>query len=285
MFVAAGGKLQTVALAGAAAPDIAGASFTSFDWPALDDAGNLAFLATVRRGRGSSDAIFLYRGELRRLVAAGDEAPGGGVFAGLGAPAMNNHGVVAFAAVVEQGPVLGGLFTIEEGQPRLALAAGSPAPGGGILAKFSEQVAIDDAGSIAFSAVLRQDGRAAGVFVLDHGGALRAVAATGDPAPGGGIFAAFPSWPVLSRSGAVGFIAAVDGGSSPLSLYLARGGAVERLTGIGDLLADGSSLGSFARYPAIAIGPDDGVTFAGAAKRDGALKDALFYLRPPRRPG
>jgi hypothetical protein len=280
LFVAAEGKLAPVVLTGAAAPEITGASLTAFEWPVLDDSGNLAFLASMRRGRGSSDAIFLQRGgELRKLVAAGDDAPGGGVFGAFGAPAMNNHGVVAFPAVVEQGPVLGGLFIIENGQVRQALAAGSSAPSGGIFAKFSEQVAIDDAGTIAFSAVLRQGGPATAVFVLDTD-APRAIAATGDPAPGGGVFAAFPSWPVLNRGGTVAFVAAIDDGPNPLAVYIARNGALERLVGIGDRLADGSRLASFARYPAIAIGPDGAVTFAGASERDGELREALFYIRP-----
>jgi len=107
VFIVADGKLDPAALSGAAAPDVAGGSLTSFEWPVLDDSSNLVFLASVRRGRGSSDAIFLYRGgELRKLVAAGDDAPGGGIFSGFGAPAMNNHTVVAFPAIVEQGPVL-----------------------------------------------------------------------------------------------------------------------------------------------------------------------------------
>ena len=46
----------------------------------------------MRRARGSSDAIFLYRGgELRKLVAAGDEAPGGGVFSVPSFPRLVNR--------------------------------------------------------------------------------------------------------------------------------------------------------------------------------------------------
>jgi hypothetical protein len=146
VFVVTNEKIEAMALSGAAAPDIPGGILTSFEGPVLDDSGNVAFLASVRRGRESSDAILLYRdGELRKLIAAGDAAPGGGIFSGLGAPAINNHGVVAFPAIVEQGPILGGLYVVEEGQARLALAAGTPAPDGGVFAKFSEQVAINDA--------------------------------------------------------------------------------------------------------------------------------------------
>ncbi len=283
VFVAGGRKLEPVALSGGPAPDIAAGTLTSFEGPALNDAGDVAFLAAVRRARGSSDAIFVHRGGvLHKLVAAGDDAPGGGAFSGLGAPAINNHGAIAFPAIVEQGPVLGGLYLAEEGQVRLVLGAGNPAPSGGIFAKFSEQVAINDAGTIAFSAILRQGGPQSGVFFLDDGTA-RAVAATGDPAPGGGSFAAFPSPPALSQSGTTAFVAAVDGGSVPVGVYQAGMDPPKRLAGIGDILPDGGRLAAFARYPAISIGPDDAITFSAAIERDGRRRDALFYLGPPRR--
>lgn len=282
MFIAADGKLDAVALSGGAAPEMNGATVTSFERPVLDDAGNVAFLASVRRGRGPSDAIFLYRGgELSKLVAAADDAPGGGVFSGFGAPAMNNHGVVTFPAIVEQGSVLGGLYVVEEGQARLALAAGSPAPNGGIFVKFSEQVAINDARTIAFSAVLRHGGLATAVFVLD-GEAARSIAATGDPAPEGGTLAAFPSWHVLSQRGTIGFVGSIDDGPSQLAVYVAGSAGLKRLAGIGDALPGGGRLVSFTRYPALAIGPSDAVTFAAASERDGRTRDMLFYLGPPR---
>jgi hypothetical protein len=236
----------------------------------------------MRRGRGSSDAIVVHRGgELRKLVAAGDDAPGGGIFSALGAPAMNNRGVVAFPAVVEQGAVVGGLYIVEEGRIRLALGAGARARNGGVFAKFSEQVAINDAGTIAFTAVLRQGGPATAVFVLD-GDIARPIAATGDAAPDGGVFAAFPSWPVLDQRGTVGFVAALDGNPSPLAVYVANSSKLKRLAGVGDALPEGGRLAAFPRYPAIAIGPDDAVTFAATAEREGRQTDTLFYNGPPR---
>jgi hypothetical protein len=150
-----------------------------------------------------------------------------------------------------------------------------------MFAKFSEQVAIDNAGAIAFSGVLRHGGPGAAVFVL-HENIMRSIAATGDPAPDGGLFAAFASLPVMSRSGTVAMIAAVDGGPSPLAVYVSANAGLKRLAGIGDLLPDGGRLASFARYPAVAIGPNDAVTFAAASERDGKRTEVLFYAGPPR---
>ena len=281
MFVVIGGKLAPVALSGAAAPEIAGGTLTSFERPVINDEGSIAFLASVRRSRDLADAIFLLRrGVLRKLAAAGDNAPGGGVFSGFGRPAMNNRRAVAFSAVVDQGTVLGGIYAIGQGQARLALAAGSAAPNGGVFAKISEQIAMDDAGAIVFTAVLRQGGPSAAVFRLDRDAAL-SVAAVGDPAPGGGRFAGFLSPPTLSPGGTICFLASIDGGPSPVAVYLAGRSGLQRLAGIGDTLPDGSRLTGFPRYPMVGIGPDDAVTFAATAERDGTTREALFYAVAP----
>src|SRR5207245_8952686 len=117
-------------------------------------------------------------------------------------------------------------------------------------------------------------------FFLD-GGRGGAVAATGDPAPGGGSFAAFPSPPALSQRGTTAFVAAVDGGSAPLGVYQAGIDLPKRLAGIGDILPDGGRLAAFARYPAISIGPDDAITFGAAIEPDGGSRDALVYRGTP----
>ena len=281
LFIARDGRLQPVALSGAAAPDIPGGTLTGFERPALGEHGGLAFLATVRSGRDTVDAIFRRSGgRLRKLAAAGDAAPGGGVFSGLGVPAINDKGVVAFPAIVEQGPVIGGIYTVADGQARMALAAGAAAPNGGIFAKFSEQVAIDNAGRIVFSAVVR-GGPSAGVFLFGGGTAV-ALAAIGDPAPGGGSFAAFTSWPALSPGGTAAFVASVDGGPSPVAIFAAGKSGLSRIAGIGGELPDGGRLVAFPRYPAVAIGPEDAVTVAAASERDGRSRDALYYYGPPR---
>jgi len=283
VFAAAQGKIEPIALSGAAAPDIAGGTLVSLEPPVLDDSGNVAVLASVRRGRDVSDAVLLRRGgEWHKLVAVGDPAPGGGNFSGFGAPAINNLGEIAFPAIIDQGPILGGIYLFEEGEARLALAAGSPAPDGGIFGKFSEQVAINDAGTIVFSAVLRQGGAPGAVFVIE-GAAVRPIAVIGAPAPGGGTFSAFTSWPVLSSVGTVGFAASIDGGPNPSGIFISGAGGLKRIVAVGDTLPNGGRLVSFPLYPAIAIGPDDAVTFAATSESEGVRRDALFYYGEPRR--
>lgn len=282
VFMAQNGRLTAVALSGAAAPEITGGTLADFEPAAINDAGDVAFLASVRHGRESGEAIYLWhRGELAKIAGTGDAVPGGGLFSGFGNPALNKQGEVAFGAVVEQGPILGGIFASSGKVARLVLAAGSPSPTGGIFARFSERIELNAAGAVALSAVLRQGGPESAVFLID-GDVPRSMAAVGEPAPGGGSFAGFASWPGLSEAGAVGFIASVDGGPNGLALYLAGAGGAMRIAALGDALPGGGRLVAFPLFPALTVGPDGAVTFAATSERDSQRSDTLFYYGPLR---
>lgn len=117
----------------------------------------LPFSLSFGTGRETAGAIDLWRrGKLQKVAAAGDRAPGGGIFASFGNPALNSKGNVAFGAVIEQGSMLGGIFLASGHDIHPVIAAGSPSPTGGIFARFSERIALGDSAAIAFSAVLRQ---------------------------------------------------------------------------------------------------------------------------------
>jgi len=282
IFLAQNGKLTAVALSGAAAPDIAGGTLADFEPPWLNEAGEIAFLAALRRGRETGEAIYLWhQSQLTKVVASGDPAPGGGQFSSFASPALNGKGELAFGAVIEQGPILGGVFAVSGRDRRVVLAAGSAAPGGGIFARFAERIELNESGTIAFSAVLRQGGPSAAVFLVEND-TLRSVAAIGDPAPGGGSFAGFASWPGLSEAGAVAFIASVDGGAGGLAVFLAGASGVKRIASVGDALPGGGRIVGFPLYPALAMAANDAVTFTAAAERDGQRSDTLFYYGPPR---
>jgi hypothetical protein len=277
IFVAARNRLRAVALAGSAAPGIASGTLASLDAPALNDRGDVAFLATIRRGRESVEAVYLAsRGKLSKVVAQGDAAPAGGVFAGFGAPALNNSGAVAFAAVVEGRAVPGGIFVVDGARVRMLVGAGDESPIGGIFAKFSERVTLNDAGTVAFTALLKDATVAQAVFVVERG-RPRKVVALGDGAPGGGVFSHFGLWPALSAAGAVAFTASVDGGGPPAGVFVATPTRIERRAGIGDALPAGGKLASFGLYPIATISPAGDVTFVTAPTATGEGVEAIFY--------
>lgn len=277
-----GGKLATLAQSGARAPGVAGAAFFDLSPPALNDAGGAVFLATLRRGRETLDAIYLAaKGQLVKIAAAGDPAPGGGSFAALAAPALNKGSAVAFAAVVEGGPTPGGIFTAGQGAVRRVVGAGDPAPGGGVFARISEHIGLDDAGHVVFGAFLGQAATRSGVFMATDGAATP-VALLGDAAPGGGRFVSFGDSPSLAPDGSLAFIAAVDGGTGSTGLYASGPEGIVRVAGPGDLVADGRRIGYFPLNSAVEAGSHGRIIFQAGLRDGDEQTDAIILFAPDR---
>ena len=170
IFAAQNGRVRPIAVSGAAAPGVTSGVLASLDAPAVNAKGDVAFLATVRRGRENLEAVLVStRGQLQKIVAQGDPAPAGGAFAGFGPPALNRDGTVAFGAAIEGRAVPGGIFVWKAGQLRMVLGAGDETPIGGIFAKFSERLGFGDQGTIAFHGQLKAAPVAAGIFAIDEG--------------------------------------------------------------------------------------------------------------------
>jgi hypothetical protein len=279
IFLAASGRpLRAVAVAGRPAPGIPSGTLAALDAPALNDRDDVAFLATVRRGRDTLEAVYLSRrGGLAKVVAQGEPAPGGGAFAAFGPPALNGRGAVAFAAVVEGPSAPGGLFVADVDGVRRLVAAGDESPVGGIFVKFSERIALNDAGAVAFTALLK-GALVSQVVVLVQGGRARKVAALDEEAPGGGTFAHFGPWPSLSRTGAVGFTASVDHGPAGVAVFIIAPGRAERVAALGDTLPGGGRLASFGLYPVISLSGGGAVTFASAPTATGEGVEGLFAI-------
>jgi hypothetical protein len=165
----------------------------------------------------------------------------------------------------------------------MLVGAGQDTPLGGIFAKFSERVALNDAGTVAFTGLLKDAPVEAAIFVVEQG-RLRKIVALGEPAPGGGTFANFGFWPALSASGSVAFIGAVDQGLAPLAVFLASATATRKLAGIGDPLPRGGTLASFGLYPSAAMSPAGHVTFATAPTATGEGLEGIFSVDATRTP-
>ena len=284
IFVAARGTLRAIALAGEPAPGIASGTFASLDFPSLNDRGDVAFLATVRRGRETVEAIHARTGgRVRKVISQEDPAPAGGTFAAFGAPALNNAGVVAFAAVVEGRGVPGGVFTVADDRVRMLAGAGDSTPLGGIFAKFSERITIDKAGAVAFTAILKGASVHSAIFVAE-GDRLKKIVALGDPAPAGGVFSSFGFWPTLGSGGAVAFTASVDPGPPPTAVYVSGPARMTKIAGIGDTLPGGARLESFGLYPTVTMGPGGHLTFTTAPTATGEGDEAIYIADTARLP-
>jgi len=282
IFTSARGRLQTVALAGTAAPGIASGTFASLEAPSLNDRGDVAFLAGVRRGRESIDAIYVRAGgKLQKVAAQGDPAPAGGTFGAFGFPTLNGKGAVAFGAVVDGPASPGGIFVAEGGAIRTIVGAGDASPVGGIFAKFSERVAFNQAGAVAFHAILKDAPVPSGIFALD-GGRMRKVAAIGEAAADGGAFSHFGLWPAIDAGGAVAFAASVDGGPGSVGLFAAGPASTQRLAAVGDVVPDGARIATFTLYPLVAMAPSGAVAFAAVTTGPSGNAEGIYVVQAPR---
>src|SRR5215467_6085242 len=277
IFIRDSRGLRPVVLTGGAAVGMASGTIAAIDAPALNDRGDVAFLASVRRGREIVEAIYTFvGGRATKVVAQGDPAPAGGTFAGFGPPAIDNRRRVAFAAVVEGRAVPGGVFVADGSSMRMLTGAGNETPIGGIFAKFSERVALNEAGTVAFTAMLKNAEAAQGVFVADDRG-VRKVVALGEPAPGGGTFGHFSLWPALGADGATAFAAAVDDSAVQVGVFVASGGGVHRVMALGDDLGSSHRVAAFGLYPVVSLSAAGGLTFA-TTPAAGAGVEGLFFV-------
>ena len=255
-----------------------------FDAPALNDNDELAFVASVRRERDLLDVLYYWNGRrLQRLVAERELLLRiGGTMDQIGDPALNNSGVVAFPAAIFKGPALGGIFVAGARPLRLLVRAGDQAPDGAMILRFSERVAIDEAGEIAFGAHLGKNGATRDAVLRTGMEGLTEVAVDGAPAPGGGRYAGFGPWPTVGPDAVTAFIAALDGGPGPLAAFAGVLGDVKRVAIMGETLPQGGTVGRFALNTVAVAGPDGALTFATVAQEKG--EHNAIYCRCPELP-
>src|SRR6516225_6472913 len=197
VILAGADGLQAVALAGDDAPGVPAGVLVGFDAPALNDNDELAFVANVRRGRDVLDVLYYWNGRRLQRLAAERELllRIGGTMEQIGDPALTNSGVVAFPAAIFKGPALGGIFVAGARPLRLLVRSGDRTPDEAMILRFSERVAIDEAGEIAFGAHLGKDGATREAVLRTGTEGLAEIAVEGAPAPGGGRYAGFGPWP------------------------------------------------------------------------------------------
>ena len=276
LFLWSNQRLRAIALSGSAAPGIPGGSFSELPGPSLNDQGDVVFLAGVRRGRDSLEALYLYQaGKLRKIAAAGEPAPGGGSFVAFGLPALNNKTEIAFPAVINGGPVSGGIFVAAGNKTRMAVGAGTAEPHGGIFSQFSDRVSINNAGAVLFNAVLKLGPVDHALFVV-QGSQVRSVASVSQAIRSISHFSALGLWPSLSDDGTVAFIAAANDSAGTVGLYQAGLHQTKRRAAIGAQLAGGGSLASFPLYPAVASSPRGTVAFAVVGEASSESFEAIL---------
>jgi hypothetical protein len=278
--------------------------------PALNDAGDVAFVASTLKRSGSDAAIFLRRagGPLTHVVKLGDPF-GGGIFGILGPPALNNTGGIAFRGLVDTDGLLDGIFKLESGTLEMIVSNGiipqrpsAPFPNDQPLFEFGDTVSLNDAGDVLFTAGPLFDGSddaslndegGAGVVVW-RGGATYLVGFPGQPIAGrgrvtsinlgpdgGSIIAA----PAFAPDGQIIFFASLNGGSSEMFI---RAGLLDEVPGtvvdFGGPTADPTPVGGTYLTAASAPVVDATGTVVFFARIAGSPVSQAVISLPPDRP-
>jgi hypothetical protein len=248
---------HVIAVKGRSAPG--GGTFDSFvRWPSINDAGQVAFTASLTGAPGGAVAnAAIFRGGVGGLVQIAREgqlAPdANGSYADFLTssvnPLINDAGQVAFAASLAgtTGGTLDdtGLYRSSGGGVTQVARAGQPAPGGnGTLGDLPASAATNDAGQLAF--VAGYVGTAGGVsdnsgIVRGDGGALVEIVRAGQDAPGGGRYSGFGSL-AFNDNGLVAFSASVVGG--PNGFFFGGPAGVTSIARRGQAAPGGGFVGS-----------------------------------------
>src|SRR5437764_5909531 len=95
----------------------------------INSKGQVAFFATVVRGRANEGFFVASGARISKVAADGDPVPGGGVFSEFGqhpAPALNDAGELAFSAEITHAKAVGREFVESQSQENdIAHAGGS----------------------------------------------------------------------------------------------------------------------------------------------------------------
>jgi hypothetical protein len=284
IFMAKDGNLKAIAVIGGDAPGVVNGTFAQLDTPSMNNRDEVVFVATVRHGRDTFEALYLYsNGRLRKLLAERDPYLGGGFFDQFGLPAINNRGVVALAVTLDHSPVLGGIFVTGTRDLKMLVGAGAAAPDGRMILRFSERLAIDDDDNISFGAHLGSGTQRSEALLKVNTSGVTTIAAVGDPAPGGGKFAGFGEWPSAGPAGRIAFVAALDDGPGPIGIFAWEAGIFTRLVLAGEKLPDGSTLPPFAINPVTSAGNNGAVSFATMGDPELGGGSRIYYFGPPPR--
>ncbi len=238
VFLGSGSPFTQITGPGRPSPDGDGV-FRDFAQPALNDAGQLAFTASLTANRIVHYGVF--RADptvVTQIARTGDPTPdGNGVFFSFTNPAINNAGDVAFPASLTgtSGSTTDnqGIY-ISRGNTLLTIARrGQPAPDGNgrffelTGAHFNntaDRVAINEAGQVAFHATFTgtAGGGAAAGLLRGDGATLKQIIRVGDLAPDGVSRIKSLSFPALNDAGQVAFRAElVQGAAVPeIAIFL-----------------------------------------------------------------
>jgi len=210
LFLFSGGNVMQLVADGQVAPS---GEVLFPNTPAINAAGDVAFV--------SSTGLFVFsNGSITRLAARNSPAPGGGVFLTFTSPSINQAGQVVFTARLSAGRT--GIFLASGGAITAIARTATPAPTGGTFFSFLQAPSLNDAGEVAFAALVNGSGPS-GVFLYSNG-QINLPIPTFTQVPGGTL--ANAQFVSLNNAGQISFVGQTFESQPKLGVYLFSGGSI-----------------------------------------------------------
>lgn len=251
IFLESGGLVSELALRGDTAPGTSGGTFVGFSDPAINDAGDVAFVASVVGGTEPPQGVFLASGgTITGLAFVFDPAvdSGGGFYGNFSLPiGLTEAGEVIVTTGVSAGSFFASVygFSITATRVIVSDADAAPAPLSGNYGSFGPASA-SGAGEIAVPIFVFVPTFTTAVVRIDDLGAESVVAAQGGAAPGtgGGSFGLFTlNRTPINDAGDVAFVCSVTGGTVASGQFVvAAGGGGQTVALPGDVAPDTGGL-------------------------------------------
>ena len=236
IFLATASRITKVAAVGDAVPGGGVLSeFARHPLPALNDAGKIAFGATVAGARATEGIFLAAEDRLKAIAVTGMDAPGvrNGTFVEFDAPVLNNRDEIAFVGTVRRGrETLQVLYLYSGGVLRKLVAGGDSAPRGGTFDRFGLP-AINNKGVVVFPAIVERGAVLGGIFTVGAS-ELQLLVGAGEIGPGGVMLVRFSERAVIDDEDNVAFVAHLSSKAASEALLIANASGLTQLAIVGE---------------------------------------------------
>jgi hypothetical protein len=224
--------------------------FARHPLPALNDAGKIAFGASVAGARATEGIFLAAEGRLKVIALSGTDAPGvrSGTFAEFDTPVLNNRDEIAFVGTVRRGrETLQVLYLYSGGVLRKLVASGDVAPRGGTFDRFGLP-AINNKGVVAFPAIVEHGTILGGIFAVGAS-ELHVLVGAGETGPGGQMLVRFSERAAIDDDDNVAFVAHLGSSAASEALLVANAGGLTQLAVTGEAAPGGGRFSAFGPWP------------------------------------
>jgi len=251
IFLATASRITKVAAVGDAVPGGGVLSeFARHPLPALNDAGKIAFGATVAGARATEGIFLAADDRLKAIALTGTDAPGvrNGTFVEFDAPVLNNRDEIAFVGTVRRGrETLQVLYVYSGGVLRKLVAGGDPAPRGGTFDRFGLP-AINNKGVVVFPAIVERGAVLGGIFTVGAS-KLHLLVGAGEIGPEGVMLARFSERAAIDDEDNVAFVAHLSSKAASEALLIANASGLTQLAIVGESAPGGGRFSAFGPWP------------------------------------